>query len=972
MVRRPARAWLSAVTLLLAIRAMGQIPTPVADRVDTPRLPPGISEQPIRLNGRLAYLFQDEDKADVVYLVGDVAVTLGDPPARTLHASEAAVWITRADWEGRPYRQMQVYLWRDAEVLDAGNTQAAGPALFVTMNTFADVTTEVDDYAIQSASDSPVFLEGKALRQALSRALPADPEAAVASRVLDASGLPAGEARPEPKPAIVFQTNGEFVLDEYDGRPIVTVVGGAYLSRGVPGSADFVEIQADSVAVFLSPGSASLSAMANLRTAKQAGSVAPPRQSEPPKPGVQRMSAAFGDVDIDAVYLEGDVRMSQGPTGIRSSKIYYEPNADRALILDAVVRTVLVPRDVPLYLRAAEIRQLSANRYAATDAVFTTSEFHTPHYHIGAERVELTNLTPQGDRGVTAGSFSVRGATFNIGGHPVTYWPALRGTVDSSEAAIRSLRLGYSDDFGAEFETDWHLFNVLNLETPEGYDATLRLNYYTERGPGIGVDADYQRDNYYGMIRSYALSDDGIDSLGRERELIDPSDTRGRALVRHRQFLEDDWQLTLEGSYISDRSFLEEYFESEFDNDKDQETLLHLKKQRDNWAFTSLLQWRPLDFTTQTERFPDFGFYLVGESLSRRVNLYSENHAGFVRYRPADQTIRELLRDGGRDSSGTTARADTRQELTSPFDLGAVRMVPFAAGRASAWDDSIEGGGVTRAFGEYGVRGSTYLSRVYPDARSEMFDITGIRHIVKPDVTAWGSHTNVDSNRLFPFDDTVETIDEIDGVSLGLRQRWQTKRGPADKQRSVDLFTFDLEAGFFNDDPGDAETNRYTSYSRPENSIARNYISSSAIWRVNDRTAVLNEINYDLNDRTVGIMNLSLAVERTPRFSYLVGYRYIGKTDSNLLGLDLNYRLTDKHSVAVREQFDLDRGRTLDFTIALIRRHPRWFSAMAFELDEAEDDVGVSLSIWPEGLPQAAIGSKRFTGLANTTSVQSY
>lgn len=971
MVRRPARAWLGAFTLLLAGRAPAQIPTPVADRVETPRLPSGISEQPVKLNGRLAYLFQDEEKSDVVYLVGEVAITLGAPPARTLHSREAVVWITRADWDGRPYRQLQVYLWRDAEVLDAGNTLAAGPALFVTMNTFADVTTEVDDYAIQPAAESPVYVEGNAIRQALRRALPSDPDAAVAARVLDASGLPAGDSRPEPKPAIVFQTNGEFVLSEYDGRPIVTVVGGAYLSRGVPGSADFVEIQADSVAVFLSPGAASLTAMANLRSANQRSKVAA-GDGEPPRPGVQRMSAAFGDVDIDAVYLEGDVRMSQGPTSIRSSRLYYEPAADRALILDAVVRTVLVSRAVPLYLRAEEIRQLSANRYSATDAVFTTSEFHTPHYHIGAERVELTNLTPQGDRGVTAGSFSIQGATFNVGGHPITYWPAITGTVDTSEAAIRGLRLGYSDDFGAEFETDWHLFNVLNLETPEGYDATLRLNYYTERGPGIGVDADYQRDNYYGLIRSYALSDDGVDSLGRERETFDPREYRGRALIRHRQFLEDDWQLTLEGSYISDRSFLEEYFEREFDNDKDQETLLHLKKQRDNWAFTSLLQWRPLDFTTQTERFPDFGFYLVGESLSRRVNLYSESHAGFVRYRPADQTLRELLRDGGRDSSGATGRADTRQELTSPFDLGSVRLVPFVAGRASAWDDSIDSGGMTRGFGAYGVRGSTYLSRVYPDVRSELFDVTGVRHIIKPDVTAWASHTNVDSDRLFPFDDTVETIDEIDGVSLGLRQRWQTKRGPAEKQRSVDLFTFDLEAGFFNDDPGDAETNGYTSFSRPENSIARNYISSSAIWRVNDRTAVLNEVNYDVTDGTVGIMNLSLAVERTPRFSYLVGYRYIGKTESNVLGLDLNYRLTDKHTVAVREQFDLDRGRTLDFTIALIRRHPRWFSAVAFELDEAEDDVGVSLSVWPEGLPQAAIGSKRFTGLANTTSVQSY
>ena len=63
-------------------------------------------------------------------------------------------------------------------------------------------------------------------------------------------------------------------------------------------------------------------------------------------------------------------------------------------------------------------------------------------------------------------------------------------------------------------------------------------------------------------------------------------------------------------------------------------------------------------------------------------------------------------------------------------------------------------------------------------------------------------------------------------------------------------------------------------------------------------------------------------------------------------------------------------GQTLDFTIAFIRRFPRWFGAISFALDEAEDDFGISLSIWPEGLPQAALGSRRFTGVTNITRLR--
>ena len=127
-----------------------------------------------------------------------------------------------------------------------------------------------------------------------------------------------------------------------------------------------------------------------------------------------------------------------------------------------------------------------------------------------------------------------------------------------------------------------------------------------------------------------------------------------------------------------------------------------------------------------------------------------------------------------------------------------------------------------------------------------------------------------------------------------------------------------------------------------------------------------------MNDGEIDIWDVSLAVERSPRFGYLVGYRFIEESDSNLLGFDMNYRLTEKHTLAVREAFDLARGQTLDFTVALIRRFPRWFGAISFALDEARDDFGVSVSIWPDGLPQAALGSRRFTGMANLSRLRDY
>ena len=995
-VRRMVR--IAAFLCMLAIRASyGQDPPPIADRVDDPLLPSGISEFPVELNGKLVYVFKTEDGANALHFIGDFTLKSGDPDAQEFHSCEAVVWLTERTHENRAYRHLQVFLWRDAEVLEVAGTVTTGPALFVTLSTFEKVTTAADDVAMQSSAETQVYKEGERIRGAFARGGLFGSDAAVSLRVFDPTGLGAAAKKPVIRPTIQFQTTGALTVSEtVDGGKVITVTGGVYLARGTADSGEFLQIQADNAVVFLAPGQ-ELQTPAG-REAAGLGGASPSAFSPGARSGEGRagetrkgsdgqlLASGFGDVEVEGAYLEGDVQLTQGPHMIRASRLYYDFLRDRALILDAVARTLLMERNIPLYVRASEIRQLSANEFTAENAIVTTSEFHTPHYHVGASRVDVINTTPPDLRGratgMTSGTFSIHDATFNLSGHPLLWWPFVRGSVDTSETSIRSLRLGFSGDFGAEVETKWHMFSLLGLETPKGFDSTLNLDYYTERGPAIGVDTDYERDRYFGQLKSYLLADRGQDELGRDREEPAAHDVRGRFLLRHRQYLEDDWQVSLELSYISDRNFLEEFFKPEFQTGKEQETLLYLKKQHDNWAFTALLQTNILDFVTQTERFPDLAYFRLGERVGDLATWYTENRLGVVRYRAGDRTVHEFLRDvlrggsvdGFRDeqtqSSGATGRIDTRQELDAPIDIGPWRFVPFVTGRGTAWDDSPQDGNAGRAFGSAGVRGSMYLTRMYPGVRSELFDIDGLRHVVKPDIVAWAAGANRDPHELYPFDETVEGMHDASGAAFGVRQRWQTKRGEGADRRSVDVYTHDLEIGAYDNAGGDVVTNGYTSFSRPENSLARNYVNSSTVWRINDRTALLSETNYDLNDAQVDILNVSMAVERTPRFSYLIGYRFIDQSNSNLLGFDMNYRLTEKHTVAFRELFDLDRGRTLDFTVGLIRKHPRWFSALSFELNESEDDFGVSLSIWPEGLPQAALGSRRFTGLGTTTRLQ--
>jgi len=963
----------------------GQQPVPLADAVDDPLLPSGITNLPLTFNSKLAYFLEEEDGTDALHLVGEVVLTIGDDGAQRLRSKEAVAWIIPRRRNGQTYRHIDLLLWGEAEIRDVAATVTSGPALFVTLDTSGELSVDTDDVALQPPSDTRVLEEGRSIRARIAAAKPHAKDGETHLQVLDVSGL--AEPRvPGPKPEYQFRSGGTVAWSDLeDGQQVVTVSGGIFLSRRIPETGAYLEMQAASAVLFLQPGASGRPEEGEKPVGLGVKRPRPGRRTDDQQrrsaPGTatssqdrERLAADLGPLQAEAVYLEGDVVVRQGPNMIRASRVYYDLLADRAIILDAVIRTTIAQRNIPIYARAAEVRQLSESRFAASNARLSTSEFYTPHYHVGASHIELTNRTvpdPSNQRtALSVGSFRIRHATLNVGGSPIIYWPNIRGNIDTSETGIKNVRSGYSDDFGFELETEWHLFNVLGFETPEGFDTALSLDYFSRRGLAIGVDADYRRDRYFGLFRSYLLTDNDEDFLGRERETVSVEDLRGRLLLRHRQYLEDDWSLSLELSYISDRGFLEEFFESEFDNEKEQETLLYLKRQRENWALTAHVQPRVLDFTTTTERLPDFGFHLVGEPLGDSGTLYSENRIGMLRYRPGDQTFLQFLRNGRQDGSGSVGRADSRQEIGIPLDLGPIRFVPFLSVRGTVWDDTRDGGGTARFFATGGVRASLYLSRTYPEFQSTLFNAEGLRHIIKSDLVAWISNSNRESAELYPFDETVEGIDEVDGVAFGIRQRWQTKRGSGTTRRNVDLLTLDTEIGFFNDAEEDEITNGFASFSRPENSISRNYLNSALIWRINDRTALLNELNYDLNDGEVDILNISYAVERSPRISYLFGYRFIEESNSNLLAFDLDYRLTEKHTLAVRELYDFAEQRTEDFTIALIRKFPRWFTAISFALDESEDDFGVSLSIWPEGLPHAALGSRRFTALGTTTRLR--
>jgi len=322
--------------------------------------------------------------------------------------------------------------------------------------------------------------------------------------------------------------------------------------------------------------------------------------------------------------------------------------------------------------------------------------------------------------------------------------------------------------------------------------------------------------------------------------------------------------------------------------------------------------------------------------------------------------------------------------------------VPFISGTVgyddrSGFNRSLVDGRNTGKFGEdtvgigeAGLRASSQYWKVYPGAKSRLWDLNGLRHIVRPEIA--GSI----------YEESDDVVRQHNVIYTGLSQRLQTKRGPADNQRTVDWMRLDLGGTWFADNEERTQGNgpyRFI-WNRPMTPLRmfaapgilngdlapglkqfeaygphRDYLSADYSWQVSDTTAILSDGFYDIHEGTVEQFDIGFSRMRWPDLSYYIGSRYLRDVKvlkehgSNAFVFAASYILDPRYTVVFSQQYDFDYGANVESDITIIRRYNRVFWSLTFSANGALDSQGVMLSIWPEGVPEMAIGSRRFTGL---------
>ncbi|MBU3729082.1 MAG: hypothetical protein FGM37_07525, partial [Phycisphaerales bacterium] len=424
----------AALALLCAGAAGGQAPQPPAlpgtggELRDVPITGDGLGgfvipvrpvESDIRLVGTTCWRWTSDDTLRL-QLEGDVKVEFA---GYAFASRSAIVWINRIPSAQGLVNQIAVYFPEVHEPTRRAGLGASGSDLFVTGSTRGEVVlscvlptegapppnpalsrgaSRLRDYLVKLAKGARLRTQPVVERPIVS---PEPPLALDAPIVPPAPPPPPqGTVRKWSDAQAIFNPEGTIAFAGGDvsvdtKEDIITITGSViveYETRNATAAGGEMQLSAERAVIFMREGA--LESMGG--TASQ-------------------LSAA----DVLGIYLEGDVVATDFEYTLRGRRVYYDLQENRAVVVDAVLRTYT--RDgVALYARAAELRQVAKDDFVAEGARVSMSEFFTPHLSIGAERVTITQ-SPGDAKGSVIEATHI---TARAGDTPFLWWPYLKGS----------------------------------------------------------------------------------------------------------------------------------------------------------------------------------------------------------------------------------------------------------------------------------------------------------------------------------------------------------------------------------------------------------------------------------------------------------------------------------------------------------------------------------------------------------------
>ena len=329
-----------------------------------------------------------------------------------------------------------------------------------------------------------------------------------------------------------------------------------------------------------------------------------------------------------------------------------------------------------------------------------------------------------------------------------------------------------------------------------------------------------------------------------------------------------------------------------------------------------------------------------------------------------------------------------------PIELGPVKVVPYLLGEVAHWGEVIGGDDLQRAVGQVGVRASLPMSSVDPNVENHLFNIHGIAHKVvfdmdlsfteaSQDVSDLPLYDQLDDDniehfrRRYLFDrfgavlgpaeakvderfyairnglgrwvssPSTEVIDDLTAFRLGVRQRWQTKRGMPGHRRIVDYMVLDTRAVIF-----------------PK--IEQNFdqafglISYDWRWHVGDRTTLVSDGMFDVFGQGQKVFRIGGFLNRPPKGSMYMGLRILeGPVSSDVATSSFTYQISEKWLTTYGGSIDLTGQDNIGQHFSFTRVGESLLVTLGLNVDASKGNVGVGLTVVPRAFARAPNGPYR-------------
>ena len=697
--------------------------------------------------------------------------------------------------------------------------------------------------------------------------------------------------------------------------------------------------------------------------------------------GSQQPDLAGGHVQSDdqplEIYMEGNVVFRQGERIVQAQAMYYDVRQEIGVVLNAELLTPLpTATKYPglVRLRANVLRQVGEDQYVAQNASFTTSRMGDPDFEVrsgvatyhdkqtpvvdaatGQPLIDPRTGLPKVDHDERLNGTS---NVFYFEDVPVFYWPYFSADLENG-SLIKEFEISEDSVFGNRVYAEFDTYQLLGIENePKGTTWDSTLEYMSKRGFFAGTEYHYNVDGFFGvpgktqgMINAwFTPNDHGVDNLGLDRRALGPEqDTRGRLLLQHREQLPDDWQVTVEVGYITDRNFLEEYLQREWDTQKDESTDLEIRKNYENMSFSITAAVRINDFFTETDRLPQLDHYWLGQPLfNDNVTWYEHTNLGYLSQghatapTPPDDEGKFTLLPWESPTGLNSSRLATRNELDLPEQIGPVKVVPYVLGEVAHWDEDLDHDSLNRAYGVAGLRASLPMWEVNPEIQNGLFNVNGIAHKIDFVGDFAFTQSTADLNELPLYDqlndDSVQHFErrfefntfgladgtianlplqfdpryyalrrgmdewvtgptEIAGDQTVLRldvdQRWQTKRSAPGNEHIIDWITLDMLTEIYPD-------------ARQNFGSVVGLTQYDFQWFVGDRVTVVSNASLDWFNGGEKFYSGGFFLNRPTWGNYYAGFSSMeGPFKQQAVTSAWTYRMTPKWAMTVATAYNI-------------------------------------------------------------------